>query len=139
MFQVLMYGPQVWLPSTSIPRAKLGEQVNLRLLSLQQAPVGCDLHLQVLLDAQQVVVVGLGALHVQPQLGQVVLHLAQGGLQLLHLARVFLTRLRQVALQRGYLRRRGEDRLPPGFSPKPQTCFPKLELHLQPVSWATET
>lgn len=76
---------------------------NVHLLSLQQAPVGGDLHLQVLLDAEQLLVVGLGALHVQPQLGQVVLHLAQGGLQALHLPRVLLPRLDQVALQRRHL------------------------------------
>ena len=36
-----------------------------RLLPFQQPPVGGDLHLQVLLDAQQLLIAGLGALHVQ--------------------------------------------------------------------------
>lgn len=82
---------------------------NVRFLSLQQAPVGGDLHFQVLLDAEELLVVGLDALHVQPELGQVVLELAQGGLQPLHLSRVFLTRLTQVTFQRCYLRREREN------------------------------
>ncbi|KAG7223927.1 hypothetical protein INR49_015183 [Caranx melampygus] len=47
------------------------------------APVGGDLHFQVLLDAEQLLVVGLGALHVQPELGEVVFQLAQVALPLL--------------------------------------------------------
>lgn len=78
---------------------------NSRFLPLQQAPVGGDLHLQVLLDAEELLVVGLGALHVQPELREVVLQLAQSDLQPLHLCRVLLTRLAQVALQRRYLSR----------------------------------
>lgn len=39
--------------------------VYLHFLSFQQLPVGCYLHLQVLFDAQQLLVVGLVALHVQ--------------------------------------------------------------------------
>lgn len=39
--------------------------VCLHFLSFQQLPVGCYLHLQVLFDAQQLLVVGLVALHVQ--------------------------------------------------------------------------
>lgn len=39
--------------------------VYLHFLSFQQPPVGCYLHLQVLFDAQQLLVVGLVALHVQ--------------------------------------------------------------------------
>lgn len=86
-------------------------KLDSRFLSLQQAPVGCDLHFQVLLDAEQLFVVGLCALHVQPELGQVVLQLAQGHLQPLHLAWVFLTRLAQVTLQRCYLRRENKKRV----------------------------
>lgn len=80
---------------------------NLRFLSFQQAPVGGDLHFEVLLDAEELLVVGLGALHVQPELGEAVLELAQGDLQPLHLSRVFLTRLAQVTFQRHYLRSQG--------------------------------
>ena len=69
------------------------------LLSFQQPPVGGDLHLQGLLDAQQLLVLGLVALHVQPQLGQLVLQLAQGVLQTLHLHRVLVARVPQVSLQ----------------------------------------
>lgn len=39
--------------------------VYLHFLSFQQPPVGCYLHLQVLFDAQQLLIVGLVALHVQ--------------------------------------------------------------------------
>lgn len=78
---------------------------NSRFLSLQQTPVGGDLHFQVLLDAEELLVVGFGALHVQPKRGEVVLQLVQCGLQPLHLSRVLLTRLTQVTFQRHYLRR----------------------------------
>lgn len=80
---------------------------NLRILSLQQTPVGGDLHFQVLLDAKELLVVSLGALHVQPELGEVILELIQGGLQPLHLRGVFLTSLTQVTFQCWYLRREG--------------------------------
>lgn len=53
----------------------LKKKVHSPLLAFQQPPVGGDLHLQVLLDAQQLFIVGLVALHVQAQLGQVVLQL----------------------------------------------------------------
>lgn len=85
--------------STPIPTSE-----NSRVFSFQQAPVGGDFHLQVLLDTEELVVVGLGALHVQPELGEALLHLAQGGLQVLHLSRIFLTCLTQVTFQRCYLR-----------------------------------
>lgn len=78
---------------------------HLLLLSLQQAPVSGDLHLQVLLDAEELLVVVLGALHVQPELREIVLQLVQGELQQLHLRGVFMARLSQVTVQCPDLRR----------------------------------
>lgn len=71
---------------TLILDSKLLALLHSRFLSLQQAPVGCDLHFQVLLDAEELLVVGFGALHVQPERREVVLQLVQCGLQPLHLS-----------------------------------------------------
>lgn len=74
-----------------------------RFLSFQQAPVGGDLQLQVLFDAQELLVVGLIALHVEPKLREILLQLGQRGLQALHLHSILLTRFAQVPLQGGDL------------------------------------
>lgn len=76
---------------------------SVHFLALQQPPVRRYLHLQVLLDAQQLLVVGFVALHVQTQLRQLVLQVHQRGLKTLHLHRVFVPDFSQVPLQHAHL------------------------------------
>lgn len=77
--------------------------LHLHFLSFQQPPVGRDLHLQVLFDAQQLFIVGLVALHVQTQLRQLILQLGECGLKTVHLHRVLVSSLSQVSFQHAYL------------------------------------
>lgn len=77
--------------------------VRLHLFSFQQPPVGGNLHLQVLLDAKQLLVVRLVALHVQAQLGQLVLQLGQRCLETLHLQGILESSLSQVSFQHTHL------------------------------------
>lgn len=80
------------------------ESAALPFLSFQQAPVGGNLHLQVLFDAQELLVVRLGALHVKPELREVFFQLVQGDVQTLHVGGVLLIGFSQVRLQGRNLR-----------------------------------
>ncbi|TNN71371.1 hypothetical protein EYF80_018449 [Liparis tanakae] len=117
----------------------------------RSAPVSGDLHLQVLLDAEELLVVVLGALHVQPELRELVLQLVQGELQQLHLGAVLMARLIQVTVQRPYLRReRSHQGNPPPPPVSPWGRWPlarpsggaahlflqTLQLHLQVLQGA---
>lgn len=71
-----------------------------------------------MLDAEELLVVGLVALHFQPELGEVILQLVQGRLQVLHLNSVLLARLAEIPFQRRDLQREQKERYQWKSNPK---------------------